>query len=155
MSFGHPIALSVSEQVDLRAVSTQGHNGVLDVVEVSYLVRGDAEARVQPSVWTWLAGTISGEDAVSIHAVTHHISHLPDFRSGARVPDSAETDELQRQLLEAPRKSSPILVNGISMSATRFEFGPWSYGSVATNNLLVTIAGPESFVRCPLRMRIP
>jgi hypothetical protein len=112
--FGHPIALSTSEDVVLRAFSTQDHNGVLDVVEVAYVLRGDEEERVQPSIWTWLANGVSHEDAIVIHAVTHQISHLAEFRAGARVPDSAETDELHKSMVASPRTSSAIEVGGAS-----------------------------------------
>jgi hypothetical protein len=86
--FGHPLAQSTSEDVELRAFSTQGYNGVLDVLEASYVVRGDKEARVQPSVWTCLANGTSQEEAEVIHVATHHISHLAEFRAGNQVPDS-------------------------------------------------------------------
>ncbi|MFB2597470.1 hypothetical protein ACEXQE_06745 [Herbiconiux sp. P17] len=116
--FGHPIALSTSADVELRALSTQGHHGELDVIEASYVVLGDEEARVQPSVWTWLANGISQEEAAVIHAVTHHISHLAEFRAGTRVPDSDETDRLHQALVESPRSSSSLEVGGESIKAT-------------------------------------
>ncbi|MCS5718824.1 hypothetical protein N1027_11830 [Herbiconiux sp. CPCC 205763] len=43
--FGYPIALSTSEDVELRAFSTQDFAGVLDVVEAADVVRGDEDAR--------------------------------------------------------------------------------------------------------------
>ncbi|SDZ32605.1 hypothetical protein [Herbiconiux ginsengi] len=151
--FGHPIALSTSEDVELRAFSTQGHDGVLDVVEASYVVRGDEEGRVQPSVWTWLANGISQEEAAVNHGVTHHISHLAEFRAGTRVPDSDETDRLHQTLVESPRTSTVLEIEGASTMGAVFTLDAWTYSSSDLGATFVTVAGPGWFVTCPLRLR--
>ena len=152
--FGHPIALSTNEEVELRALSSQGHNGLLDVVEASYVVCGDKDARVQPSVWTWLPKGASQEEAAVIHPVTHHISHLVEFRDGTRVPDSDETDRLHERLVAAPRTSSTLEVEGGPATTTFFALDPWTYGSFAVGATFVTISGPAWFAECPVQLRI-
>jgi hypothetical protein len=151
--FGHPIALSTSADVELRGFSTQGHNGVLDVVEAAYVVRGDDEARVQPSVWTWLANGISQQEAAVIHAVNHYISHLAEFRAGTRVLDSDETDRLHERLAASPRTSTVLEVGDSSTTAISFVHGNWTYGSLAVGATLVTLAGPAWFAKCLIQLR--
>jgi hypothetical protein len=151
--FGHPIALSTSEDVELRAFSTQGQNGVLDVVGASYVVRGDDEARVQPSVWTWLANGTSQHEAAVVHAVTHHISHRAEFRAGTQVPDSNETDRLHQTLVESPRTSSTVNAGRSSITVTFFTLDAWTYGSFELEAVIVTVAGPGWFATCPVGLR--
>ncbi|NQX36440.1 hypothetical protein [Herbiconiux sp. VKM Ac-2851] len=145
-TFGFPVYLSRDTEVEFVGLSSQSHNGRVDVVEASYVTppRSDHDCD-QPSIWTWRAGGLDPAGSLRIHASTHLTSHRADFRSGAHIPSSAEMDSLGDAIEASPRRPISVTAGELTLGGWGIDLDGWTLAVLRASGALVTIAGRREF----------
>ncbi|WP_440708238.1 hypothetical protein [Herbiconiux sp. YIM B11900] len=154
-AFELPVYFSRSVAVELHGLSTQSHNGQMDVVEVAYItVPRTAPLVEQPSVWTWRNLSLKVSESLRIHASTHLVNHRPEFRAGAWIPEVAEMDTLAEAIDASPRATAHIDVEGETLDGWRTTIGGWDFTAIELEDVHVTIAGRRGFAEAGLIPRL-
>ncbi|WP_368497462.1 hypothetical protein [Herbiconiux sp. A18JL235] len=146
--FGLPVYVAADSSVERVGVSTQSHGSRVDVVEVGYVVPPrDAPDCEQPSVWSWRVQGLDLSEALQIHACTHLVNHLPEFRAGQLIPTTADMDALRQRFETSPFTVSTVPVDGVVTRALRVDLDGWEFTSTHASEVLVTIAGRQGFAQ--------
>ena len=153
--FNLPVYFSRGTALEFIGLSTQSHNGRIEVVEVAYVTPPRAAPDCeQPSVWTWRNVGLDAARSLRIHASTHLVNHRADFREGAWIPTTSDMDDLGDSIDAGPRKPTLVDVCAEPVGGWRSTNEGWEFTAIELEDVLVTMAGRAGFAEAGVIPRL-